>query len=142
MNMKSMIKAVLVLLGFTLAGSCNEYWGINVDCSDCYYEKPDSESLVIYLTINEEHPEVPLVVYRGYVEDKQVDWVDTARESPYKLYSALNQYYSVAAEYRVNGRKVIAVDGDEMKAKHVSDDCDYECWIVAGGYLKAELKFD
>jgi hypothetical protein len=71
-----------------------------------------------------------------------VDWIDTARQSPYDLYSAVDQYYSVAAQYRVDGKTVIAIDGDKMKSKHVPDDCEYECWLVTGGYIKAELKFD
>ena len=132
----------MVFISLTFAGSCNEYLGHSVDCSECSYDKPDSADLVVNLTINQEHPEVPIVLYRGNVEEGHVDWIDTARESTYYLYSAVGQYYSVTAEYRVGDRTIMAIDGDEMKAKHVSDECEFECWIVTGGNLKAELKFD
>ncbi len=135
-------KLGLVLLVLSLAFACEEYWGPVVDCSECFWEKPDSADLAIHLTIDDAHREVPIVVYRGNVEDGQVDWIDTARETPYYLYSAVNQYYSVTAQYRVNGKTIVAVDGDQITTKHVSDECDYECWILTGGILKAELKFD
>jgi hypothetical protein len=140
--MRSKFNIGLVVLFFALIGACEEYLGPSVDCSECFYEKPDSADLVIELTINGNHPEVPITVYRGNADQKVVDWVDTARETPYYLYSRIDQLYSVEAEYRVGGRIIIAVDGDAMKAKHVSDQCDSECWIVTGGYLKVELKFD
>jgi hypothetical protein len=135
-------KFCLVLTLLALAGSCEEYLGSSVDCTQCTYDKPDSADLVLHLTINSEHPAVPIIVYRGDVEDRQVDWVDTARESPYYLYSAVNQFYSVRAEYKVGDRTIVAIDGDKIKAKHVSDACDYACWIVTGGVLEAELKFE
>jgi hypothetical protein len=125
-----------------LIGSCEEYLGSSVDCSVCDPEKPDSADLVIHLTIDKDHPGVPIVVYRGNAEEGAEDWADTARETPYYLYSAVGQFYSVAARYKVDGKTIVAIDGDEIKAKHVSDACDYPCWIVTGGILKAELKFD
>ena len=140
--MRRYFKLGIVLLGFALIGSCENYLGPAVDCDDCYWEKPDSADLVIYLTINEQHPEVPIVLYRGNAEDRHVDWVDTARESPLYVYSAMDQFYSVSAEYKVGGKTIKVIDGDDMKAKFVSDACDYACWIVTGGYLKSELKFE
>lgn len=140
--MKRIIKFGIALLVIALAGACEEYLGSDVDCSECFDYKPDSADLIILVTINNEHPEVPIVLYRGNVEEKQVDWIDTARETPYCLYSAVDQYYSVSAEYKVDGKTILAIDGDRMKVKHVSDACGYECWIVTGGTLKTELKFD
>ena len=70
------------------------------------------------------------------------DWADTARETPYKLYSKVGQFYSIEAQYEVDGKTIVAIDGDVMKAKRASSACDFECWIVTGGYLEAELKFE
>lgn len=142
MNVKLSIKALLVFILLTMAGACNEYLGLTVDCNDCWGFKPDSADLLIYLTINQDHPEVPLVIYRGNFEDGEVDFVDTARESTYTLYSAIDQYYSVTAEYKVEGKTVIAVDGDVMKAKDASSSCDYECWIITDGEFSLQLKSD
>ena len=138
--MKSYIQSGFFFLLIALGGACNEYLGPNVDCDDCWTYEPDSANLIINLTINNKHPEVPIIVYRGNIESGQVDWIDTVRETPYYLYSAVHQYYSVAAEYKVDGKTVIAVDGDEMKVKNASGSCEWACWIVVDGDLRVDLK--
>jgi len=138
----SFIKAGIVFLLIALGGACNEYLGLDVDCDDCWNFEPDSADLIINLTISSKHASVPIVVYRGNIESGQVDWIDTVRETPFHLYSAVGQYYSVAAEYKVTGKTIVAVDGDEMKAKNASGSCDWECWIVTGGEFRVDLKSD
>lgn len=142
MKVRDYIKALLVFVLIILAGSCNEYLGLTVDCDNCWGSKPDSDNLLIYLTVNQNHPEVPLVVYRGNFEDGVIDYIDTARESTYKLLSAVDQYYSVTAEYKVDGKTIIAVDGDEMKAKDATSSCEFECWIVVDGEFSLQLQSD
>jgi len=142
MKVKSFIKAIIILVLLTLVGSCNEYLGISVDCDDCWGFKPDSADLLIYLTINQDNPEVPIVIYRGNFEDGEVDFLDTARQSTYTLYSAIDQYYSVTAEYKVDGKTIIAVDGDVMKAKNATSSCEFDCWIITDGEFSLELKSD
>lgn len=142
MKVNSHIKALIVLVLLTLAGSCDEFLGLTVDCDDCWGFKPDSADLLIYLTIDQDHPEVPIVIYRGNFEDGEVDFVDTARASTYTLYSAVDQYYSVTAEYKVDGKTIIAVDGDVMKAKDASSSCEFECWIITDGEFSLQLKSD
>ena len=133
-------RLMLVILVSVAWSSCNEYMGV-VDCDECYSVKPDSADLIIYLTINQDHPEVPIVVYRDNIEN-DTDWIDTAITSPYYLYSRIDQFYSVKAEYQVGKRIINVVDGDKLQAKHVSESCDVECWVITGGELNVELKFD
>jgi hypothetical protein len=140
MKVNGSIKALLAGILVFLAGSCNQYLGLTVNCDDCWGSRPDSADLIINLTINQQHPEVPIVVYRGNIESEEVDWVDTVRQTPYYLYSAVEQYYSVTAEYKVDGKTIIAIDGDEMKAKNATSSCEFECWIVVDGEFKLELK--
>jgi hypothetical protein len=133
-------RLLIFILVFAFWPACNEYMGV-VDCDECYSIEPDSADLIIYLTINKDHPEVPLVIYRGNIED-DTDWVDTAVTSPYYLYSKIDQFYSVKAEYHVGDRTINVVEGGKVQAKHVSESCDWECWVITGGELNAELKFD
>ena len=135
-----LIRLLIFILVFTAWSACDEYMGV-VDCDECHSIEPDSADLIIYLTINNDHPEVPLVVYRGNIEE-DTDWVDTAVTSPYYLYSKIDQFYSVKAEYHVGDRTINVVDRDKVKAKHVSESCEQECWIITGGEMNAELKFD
>ena len=71
-----------------------------------------------------------------------MDFLDTARQSTYTLLSAIDQYYSVTAEYKVDGKTIIAVDGDMMKAKNATSSCEFECWIITNGEFSLELKSD
>ncbi|MBL7112745.1 MAG: hypothetical protein ISS19_12485 [Bacteroidales bacterium] len=134
------IRLTIIILVIAAWSACDEYMGF-VDCKDCFYPEPDSADLTIYLTINNDHPEVPIVVYRGNV-DNDTYYIDTAVISPYYLYSKIDQFYSVRAEYKVGDRTINVVDGDKVKAKHVSESCDGECWIITDGVLNVELKFD
>jgi len=133
-------RLLILILVFAAWSACDEYLGI-VDCDECFSIEPDSADLIIYLTINNDHPEVPLVVYKGNIEN-DTDWVDTAVTSPYYLYSKIDEFYSVRAEYKVGDKTIYVVDGDEIKAKHVSESCDVECWVITDGELNVELKFD
>ena len=127
---------------FLAAGSCEGLTNIIVDCDECESYEIDSANLLIYVTLNAENPYVPIVLYRGDVEEGSVDYVDTAWESTHKIYSAMDQFYSVTAEYKVGDRTVIAVDGDKMKIRNEDEACGSPCWIVRGGYFRVELKFE
>ena len=62
----------LLLIGLLiLCGSCDEkiFTG-NVNCDECYSEKPDEADLVIDLTINYKYPVVLITIYYGDIESK------------------------------------------------------------------------
>jgi len=134
-------RMLLVLISGIAAFSCEQDpFVTNVNCDECYYNEPDSANIIVYLTINEENPYVPLVIYKGEVEEDRVEWVDTAVGDEYRLYSPVNEYYSIEAKYKSGNRTIIAVDGDKMKTSLVADVCDYDCYIIKGGYLDVRLK--
>jgi hypothetical protein len=119
-----------------------------VNCAECYSEEPDSADLIVKLTFNELNDSIPLVFYRGKIEDGTVEWVDTATvqkypDGEYYLYSPVNEYYSVKAEYNSKGyNKVMAVDGDKLKTRKITGECDTDCWIIKGGKLDVRLKYE
>jgi hypothetical protein len=137
---RSTLSAIVVILAMILTFSCENTGVFGVNCDECYSVEPDSADLVIYLTINSENPYVPIKLYRGNIENKELDWVDTAMTKEYKLYSAVDQDYSVEAYYKSGGKTVIAVDGDKITTSLVTDVCDNDCWIIKGGVLNARLK--
>jgi hypothetical protein len=93
-----MLRVLSVLSVLLLCFSCGEkILTGDVDCAECYREKPDSADLEISLTFNDEFTEVPLVVYKGDVEDNNIEYIDTAYESPYFLYVPVDKKYSVKA---------------------------------------------
>jgi hypothetical protein len=120
--------------------SCDKYNGLTVDCSECYSVEPDSGDLIVYLTIDNKNPRVPLTIFKDQVDDERIEYTDTAFSSPYYLYVKLNEYYSVKAEYISGDRTIYAVDGDKIKTKFVAETCEIDCWVITGGILNAELK--
>ncbi|MCD4681414.1 MAG: hypothetical protein K8S00_13595 [Bacteroidales bacterium] len=116
--------------------NCEDY-----DFSDCYLEEPEWDFIHIKVTINEENPYVPIIIYKGNFEDNNVDWTDTAWSSDYSIDVQLNQYYSVTAEYKVNSQKILAVDGSDVR-KVKTTVCDEKCWYIKGDNFDVELKFD
>ncbi len=134
------IAAVFVVFALLIAFSCENGGTFGVNCKECYSVEPDSADLIVYLTINSENPYVPLKIYRGDVEKKELDWVDTAFAKEYRLYSAVNQQYSIEATYHNGSKQIIAIDGDKITANLVTDVCDDDCWILKGGILDARIK--
>jgi hypothetical protein len=143
-NAKYRIPALILMVIFLALGGI--YRGcepedviIGVDCNDCYSYVPDSADLIIYLTIDEMNPAVPIVVYRGKLEEGHVDWMDTATTEEYHLYSALDVYYTVEATYRSGDETILAYDGDRMYSYDAGDQCGVPCYIIKGGIFDNSL---
>jgi hypothetical protein len=120
-------------------GCETEDWSFEVDCNDCYGTVPDSANLIIYLTINQENPEVPITVYLGRVEEGRIDWRDTTSQSEYYLYAAMDTEYAVEATYRSGNTTIITYDGDHMYIQDSGDACGSPCYIVKGGIFDNRL---
>jgi len=134
------IKTILIFLFIILIFSCEQNpFVFDVNCDECYFEKPDSADLIVDITINEENPFVPLIFYKGKVEEGNIEWIDTAYSETLYLYSPVNQYYSIKAFYKSGEQTIISVDGDKLKTTQVSDVCDYDCWVIRGGILDVRL---
>jgi len=112
----------------------------NIDCSECYQDKPEWGPLNIKVTINDQNPFVPLKVYIGNFEEGNLDWTDTAYSKDFWVDVKPDQYYSVTAEYKDGDKIIFAVDGDKLKLQHTSDKCDEPCYYYSGGYIDVRLR--
>jgi hypothetical protein len=132
---------ILMALLMILCGSCNEkiYTG-DVDCEECYTEEPENADLIIELTISNRYPRVPIVIYKGNVEDNQVIYVDTVDYSPVYAYVPVDRKYSVKAEYKKDDKTLFAVDGTKLSVKVVSNACEESCYVIDNEKLDARLK--
>lgn len=136
------IKVFGVLLFFIFI-SCERYDPLNlgdVDCYDCYTEKPEWVRLNVKLTINSENQSVPLVIFVGNIEDADTNWIDISYTEDYWVDVKPNRYYSVTARYKDGNKIIYAVDGDKIKLKHTDDSCDEPCYYSTGGYIDVQLK--
>jgi hypothetical protein len=127
--------------------SCEpEDWLLDVDCdNDCFGFRPDSASLIVYVTLNAENDSVPLTFYRGDING-EIDWQDTATASnvsngeEFFLLSRIGTTYTVEATYRSGERTIIAIDSDDMSVSDYGEDCGDPCYVVRGGILDLRLR--
>jgi hypothetical protein len=137
------ISEILMGMLFFLLYNCQRTEPVDLgefDCSECYQEKPEWAPLNIKVTINDQNPYVPLVVYIGNIEDGLIDWVDTAFVTDYFVDVHPDRYYSVSAEYRDGEKTIFAVDGDKLTSNHNTNDCDAPCYYFKGGYIDVRLR--
>jgi hypothetical protein len=140
-----MRRLLLLWIAGLLTGSCGEKIFTNdVDCSECYWPEPDTGYITVKITINDEFKEVPVVVFKGDIEDNEIFLVDTATTNPFYIdYVPVNAHYSIRAEYKRTGSTLYAVDGTKIKTVLVSESCDGgDCYILENDDLNVEIKKD
>lgn len=113
---------------------------VAIDCGDCDEVRPEEGKLLVTLTINDENPFVPLVIYRGNIEDNLIEYVDTSYSPDYWVRVPVNNYYSISAEYKSGNRTIYVVDGDDFKIKYTESACNYPCYYYYGGYYDNQLR--
>jgi hypothetical protein len=137
-------KLPVFILMISLTGfiSCEEKIDfIEIDCSECYRIKPDEGSLKIRITINKENQSVPIVVYRNEMEHEWIKLVDTVTVEDYSVDVDVDHLYSVKAEYKAGGKIIYAVDGDRIRTRKITTQCDSTCWVIRGGNINVRLKY-
>ena len=132
--------AALLLMVTGHFTSCEpEDWTFEVNCNDCFDYEPDSANIIVYLTRNSENDSVPITIYRGPFEDGEIDWQDTATGEEFRLYSAVDQEYTVRAEYKSGNKTIIAFDDDKMYVQDQGETCGSPCYMVKGGIFDLRL---
>lgn len=111
------------------------------DYSDCNTIEPQSGTMVIKLTINDENPNVIVQVFKGDFDspDRVLMKTDTLDDELWRVDLPTGRFYSVAAWYKVNGKTLVAIDGDELKIK-ANVVCDSTCYEVKDGHADVKLR--
>ena len=136
--------AVLSLCTFALMSSgCNladENCDKGFRPSDCVTTSPDNGVVRVEVTLDAANTSVPVVLYKGTIEQNQVVVVDTMR-SAVKEYSLLNGEYAVRAQYRtlINGSlaTVYSIDGGRLTFGS-TEYCDGTCYSTGTLILDAK----
>lgn len=138
------IAPVLFLLtGIFFFLSCERdvpYGPTDIDCNDCYTTRPEWGPLNVVMTINDENPFVPLVVYRGDFNDNNIEYVDTSYWADYWVDVPVDKEYSIVAKYKKGDEIIKVVDASKLKVKYTSTDCQEPCYYFSGGYLDVRLR--
>jgi hypothetical protein len=140
--MKRFVVVFSIIVLFVIAFSCQKGSPtLEVNCADCLSAEPDSFKLTLDLTINSVYDSVYIQIYKGKVESGELSWQGEVFTPLFYHLVPVNEYYSVKASYLKDGKTIIAIDGDRMVSRYISDACDGTCWIVKGGSLDAKLKY-
>ncbi len=135
------LPAFILMLSLNGFISCEEKTDfVEIDCSECYRIKPDEGSLKIRVTINK-NQSVPIVVYRNEMEHEWIRLVDTVTVEDYYVDVDVDHFYSVKAEYKAGGKIIYAVDGDWIRTRKITAQCDSTCWVIRGGNINVRLKY-
>ena len=99
-------------------GDCD---GIFSSCAD----GPYYGELKILLTINDENPEVELVVCRGVIEKKDTLYHEFIRDNSVIYEPEAGEYYSATAYYVDGSKEILAINGGELPLESDDCGCDY-----------------
>jgi hypothetical protein len=141
---KNYFLGLVPLLAIILCSCQEKVFTADVNCDECYTDKPDSVDLVIDLTFNEQNPEVEVFFYKGNIDNGT--FLGSAyfdKEHPGYFWVKSDEYYSAKAIYLSSDAKdtIIAVDGTKQKIKKVTGQCDADCWVIEGEKLNLKLAF-
>jgi len=139
-HISSIILIVILAVSIKFSGCEQEDLDFYIDCDDCLSNPPDTADLIVYLTINDENPYVPLVLYLGDYEDNVIDYIDTAYEETHYIPSEMGIDYSIKAIYQKDGEPFVAIDGDKLRTVDGEGECYPPCYVIRGGTLDLKLK--
>lgn len=110
------------------------------DYADCNTSEPTHATITAKVTINSYNAFVPLIVFKGYIDQKDTFLLDTARTSKHELSLPVGVYYSVLAKYKTSDKTIYAVDGGFVD-KYKQKVCDSTCWNSDNKKLNLYLKY-
>jgi len=129
---------ILLCLAIISLSACKDKFNTSdVDCNECFVDKPDSALLIIHLTKNSQFEEIPVLLYSGNIDNGT--FIDTFYQSEIPVKS--EGEYSAKAIYSTNERTVYVVDGTKIKQKRVSDYCEETCWVTTNNELYLRLSY-
>lgn len=132
---------ILLFMAAFILHACNkDYIDESSDCSECLSFEPYEADLYIKVSLSNENRYIPVVVLRGKLEEHDTVAVDTISSVTGYISVPLNYYYTVVATYQSGDRKIMAVDGDEIKKFNISDVCGDICWVIKGGMLNVTIE--
>ena len=111
----------------------------NYDYQDCNTVQPFEAKMIINFSVSSKIKSVPFVVYKGYVDDNNIYFQDTAWDANVEYLMPVDEYWSIMATYKVDGKTIKVIDGGSIKV-HSANVCDSTCWSVKDLVLDAIIK--
>jgi len=126
MKIISIIGFAFLLLVFSQCDKRNN----GADCvtsDDCNTYKYDSGYVYINTSYMDGGAGVPVILYKGYVEDNNILWADTVYETRLTFWLPIKSRYAAEGYYRVGQQLFITLDGKKLK-DDTYEDCGTKCY--------------
>lgn len=136
----------LVILTSVLGFGCQDLALRISACDPCIETEPDSGTMDLTFTIDKDHTRIPFGVFMGTYESGLQVYSDTAEQEKITLTLRADRSYTVAANYIVEGKKVVVINTGKISTREIgcggdSDgDVTYYCWYVVPGSVDVRLK--
>lgn len=111
----------------------------NYDYQDCNTIQPFEAKMVINFSVSSKIKSVAFEVYKGYVDDNNLYFQDTAWDASKEYLMPVDEYWSVKATYHIDGKTIKVIDGGNIKVTNANV-CDSTCWSVNELVLDAAIK--
>ena len=144
-KLRSNVFIIAIVVVFILfCNSCDKKWiTFNIDCNECYTNKPDSSDLI--LEFSEEYigsEGIQFILYEGDVENNNIIKIDTSYTGKFYFYTQVNKNYSVRSNYKTKDNKTYSViNGTKLKTKYVEDVCDNNCWVIVNDEIDLKVSY-
>lgn len=117
----------IALVTIHFNSSCTKYQDNNCDPNKYCDTVPwDSGFVTINVTQNITSG-VPIIIYKGYVEDNDILLKDTLYEKSNEYYLPIDTRYAVEAFYYETGKTIVALDGEKLKQSSFIN-CSTTCY--------------
>jgi hypothetical protein len=93
----------------------------------CNQEPVDSGEVHIDISYIEGGAGIPVILYKGNIEDNQILWTDTVFSNRVTFYLPNKTRYAAEAYYQVGNQLYITLDGKNLKQK-TTNDCGATCY--------------
>jgi hypothetical protein len=117
----------------------------NKNTDDCTVSLSCDTEPVLYgtvyidVTYSQDGPDIPVVLYRGFVEDKDTLWYGYANSSKLSFNLPNNTRYAAEVFYPVASGTLVALDGNKLKQES-NNECGVTCYKNSSITLKCKKK--
>lgn len=124
------VPVLLIILTIIISFStqCRKRYATDCEPSSFCNQLPiDSGKIHIDISYTDGGAGVPVVLYKGNIEDQNILWADTVYTNRITFYLPNKTRYAAEAYYQVGAQLFIALDGKKLKQK-TTNDCGATCY--------------
>lgn len=135
---KIVFSFIISLFLIAFSTQCRKRFATDCEPSTFCNQIPiDSGEVHIDISYIEGGAGIPVILYRGNIEDNEILWADTVFTNRITFYLPNKTRYAAEAYYQVGSQLYITLDGKKLKQK-TTNDCGATCYSESSITLDLE----